>query len=141
MRSAGAESLVADLRAAVRGRVIAPGDAEYDEARTPFYGGFDRRPVAIARVADADDVARVIAFARDTGIELAVRDGGHSPAAHSTSDGGIVLDVGELTTLEIDSGGRTAWAGAGLTARGVHRGGPRARARDRVRRHRLGRDR
>jgi len=100
----------------VTGRVIGPGDADYDEARTVFVGGIDRRPAAIVRVADAADVARVIALARETGIELAVRSGGHSGAGHSVSEGGIVIDLSEMKGLEIDVAGRTAWAETGLTA-------------------------
>ncbi len=105
-----------DLRASAKGRVISPGDPGYDEARTVFYGGIDRRPAAIARVADASDVARVIALARETGVELAVRGGGHSFAGHSVTDGGIVLDFKEMRALSIDAEERTAWAEAGLTA-------------------------
>src|SRR5829696_1743857 len=100
----------------LNGRVIAPGQPEYERARTVFAGAIDRRPAAIARVADAGDVARVIAFARDRGLELAVRSGGHSPAGHGVTDGGIVLDLSEMTALEIDAERRTAWADAGLTA-------------------------
>ena len=98
------------------GRVIAPGDPGYDEARTIFYGGIDRRPAAIVRVAHAGDVARVIALARESGLELAVRSGGHSTAGHSVTDGGIVLDLREMRKLEIDAERRTAWAETGLTA-------------------------
>lgn len=105
------------LRDSVRGRVVVPEDPDYDDARAIFYGGIDRRPAAIVRVADAADVARVISVARETGLELAVRSGGHSPAGHGVTEGGVVLDVGDLTTLEIDPEGKTAWAGAGLTAR------------------------
>jgi FAD/FMN-containing dehydrogenase len=104
------------LRARVRGAVIAPGDADYDAARAIVYGGFDGRPAAIARVADAGDIAAVVAVARESGLELAVRSGGHSGAAHGTTNGGIVLDVRDLTDLDIDVDGRTAWAGSGLTA-------------------------
>ena len=104
------------LRAAVRGRVIAPGDPEYDAARTPFYGGLDHRPAVVVKVADATDVARVVSLARETGTELAVRSGGHSIPGHSVSDGGIVLDLSGLRALEIDVERRTAWAGSGLTA-------------------------
>ena len=85
-----------DLRAQFGERAIAPGDAGYDEARALFYGGFDRRPAVIIRAADATDVASVIGIARETGLELAVRSGGHSDAGHSTTDGGIVLDLREL---------------------------------------------
>jgi FAD/FMN-containing dehydrogenase len=107
---------VAALRDRLEGRVIGPGDADYDQARQVFSGAIDRRPAAIARVADADDVARVIAFARATGAELAVRGGGHSAAGHSVSEGGIVLDLADMRELAIDPEARTAWAGAGLTA-------------------------
>jgi hypothetical protein len=104
------------LRVAANGRVIVPGDTHYDQTRTVFYGGFDRRPAAIVRAADATDVARVVQFARETGLELAVRSGGHSLAGHSTTDGGIVLDLGDMKALEIDPRSRTAWAQTGLTA-------------------------
>jgi FAD/FMN-containing dehydrogenase len=100
----------------IQGRVIAPDDPGYDDARTVFLGTVDRRPALIARPLDATDVARIIALARDTGTELAVRSGGHSAAGHSASEGGIVLDLRELRSLSIDAGSRTAWAGTGLTA-------------------------
>ncbi len=104
------------LRAAFDGRVIAPDDAGYDQARTLFAGGFDQRPAVIVRPADADEVAQVVALARDTGMELAVRSGGHSGAGHSVSDGGIVLDLSAMRALDVDAGRRTAWAQTGLTA-------------------------
>jgi hypothetical protein len=104
------------LRTGLKGRAIAPGDAEYDAARAVFYGGLDRRPAVIIRVADAADVARVVTLARETGLELAVRSGGHSSAGHSTTDGGIVLDLSGLKALDIDAGRRVAWAETGLTA-------------------------
>src|SRR5262245_11782934 len=108
--------LVSQLRAALTGAVIAPGDAAYDEARTVFLGSIDRRPAAIIRAADAADVVQVVSLARDTGLELAVRSGGHSWAGHSVSEGGIVLDLRDLRELDIDVEHGTAWAGAGLTA-------------------------
>ena len=100
----------------IQGRILTPEDPGYDAARTVFMGDVDRRPALIARPTDAADVARVIALARDSGAELAVRGGGHSPAGHSASDGGVVLDLRGLRELDIDVAGRTAWAGAGLTA-------------------------
>ena len=99
-----------------KGPVISPDDPTYDEARTVFVGGIDRWPALIVRVADAEDVARGIALARENGLELAVRSGGHSAAGHSVSDGGIVLDLSDMRALEIDVEGRTAWAETGLTA-------------------------
>src|SRR5574341_1646091 len=105
-----------DLRAAVKGQVIAPDDAGYDQGRAVFYGGIDRYPAAIVRVADASDVSRVVTLARETGVELAVRSGGHSVAGHGVSEGGIVLDLSNMKALDIDPEARTAWAETGLTA-------------------------
>ena len=107
------------LRGELHGRVVTPSDADYDALRRVMDGGSDRRPAVIARVADADDVATVIRSARDSGLELAVRSGGHSGAGHSTTDGGIVLDLRELNAVEIDVRGRTAWVGSGATAGAV----------------------
>jgi FAD/FMN-containing dehydrogenase len=109
-------SIVRRLRAAVDGRIITPGNALYDQARTIFYGGFDQRPAVIVRPTDASDVSQVVSIAREHGLELAVRSGGHSLAGHSTTDGGIVLDLSEMHALDIDPQRRTAWAQTGLTA-------------------------
>jgi FAD/FMN-containing dehydrogenase len=111
-----ADLSIPELRAALKGRVIAPDDPEYDQARTVFYGGIDRRPAVIVKVADAADVSRVVTLARETGLELAVRSGGHSVAGHSVSEGGIVLDLSDMKAIELDVEGRTAWAETGLTA-------------------------
>src|SRR5581483_11845736 len=73
---------LAELRAELAGRVLGPGDAGYDAARRVFVPSVDRRPAAIVRPADAGEVARVVALARETGLELAVRGGGHSFAGH-----------------------------------------------------------
>jgi FAD/FMN-containing dehydrogenase len=107
---------IPELRAEINGRVIAPDDAEYDEARTVFYGGIDRHPAVIVRVADGTDVSRVVTLAREAGLPLAVRGGGHSLAGHSVAEGGIVLDLADMKGLDIDVARRTAWAEAGLTA-------------------------
>ena len=107
---------IPQLRSEFNERVIAPGDIDYDKARTVFYGGIDKRPAAVIRVKDADDVARVVNLARESGLELAVRSGGHSIVGHSVSDGGIVLDLSSMKDLQIDPESRTAWAETGLTA-------------------------
>ena len=107
---------IQDLRAGLKGRVIAPGDPDYDEARSVFVGGIDRRPALIARPTDASDVARVVTAAREKGAELAVRSGGHSSLGHSVSEGGVVLDLHDMRAIEIDAKARTAWAETGLTA-------------------------
>ncbi len=104
------------LRAEFRGQVFTPDEDGYEEARTLFYGGFNQRPTVIARPVNAAGVSEIVSLARDNGIELAVRSGGHSLAGHSLSDGGIVLDLHNLKSLQIDVERRTAWAEAGLTA-------------------------
>jgi FAD/FMN-containing dehydrogenase len=107
---------ISDLRAELAGRVIAPDDPGYDDARGVFFTGFDRRPAAVVRVAGASDVSRVVNLARETGAELAVRSGGHGRAGYGTSEGGIVLDLSEMKRVEIDAEGRSAWAQTGVSA-------------------------
>ncbi len=107
---------ISELRALFNGRVIAPDDPRYEQARTVFYGGIDRHPAAIVRVADAGDVSRLVSVAREAGIELAIRSGGHSNAGYSTTEGGIVLDLSAMKDLQINVQDKTAWAEAGLTA-------------------------
>ena len=117
MQQATTTISIPDLRAAVSGRVIGPDDEDYDATRTVLVPiAADRRPAAIVRVADANDVAAVVNYARDHGVELAVRSGGHSASGHSTVDGGIVVDLRDMKDLEIDAANRTAWAETGLTA-------------------------
>ena len=107
---------IPELRSDFSDRAIAPDDPDYDRARTVFYGGVDRRPAVIIKVADANDVVRVINLARESGLELAIRSGGHSVVGHSVSEGGIVLDLSNMKDLQIDQESHTAWAETGLTA-------------------------
>ena len=103
----------------VAGRVVTPDDPDYDKTRTVFYGGIDKRPSAIVRVTSVDDVRRVIETARAEGFELAVRSGGHSIVGHSTTDGGLVIDLREMSRIDIDPEERTAWVETGATAHQV----------------------
>ncbi len=107
---------IPEIRSMFRGQIIAPGDPDYDKARTVFYGGIDKHPAVIIKVADVDDVSRAVNLARENGLELAVRSGGHSTAGHSVCEGGIVLDLSDMKDLQIDPESRTAWAETGLTA-------------------------
>jgi FAD/FMN-containing dehydrogenase len=109
-------SSIARLQAGLNGQVITAGDAGYDDARAVFYRGIDRRPAAIVRPTNATEVASVVSLAREAGLEIAVRSGGHGLAGHGVSEGGIVLDLSELKALEIDARERTAWTQTGLTA-------------------------
>ncbi len=106
---------ITELRASFNNRVITLGDAEYDKARTVFYGGIDRYPAAIIRVANAAEASKVISLARENDLELAVRSGGHSNAGHSVTEGGIVLDLSNMRRLEINAKENTAWVEPGMT--------------------------
>jgi FAD/FMN-containing dehydrogenase len=108
--------LISKLRTAVKGRVIAPEEEGYDQARAVFYGWVDRRPLVIVRVSDEIDVSRVVSLAREAGLELAVRSGGHSLAGHGVSEGGVVIDLSDMRALQVDAEKRFAWAQTGLTA-------------------------
>jgi FAD/FMN-containing dehydrogenase len=110
---------IPDLRSAVQGQVLAPGDPDYDRHRNAMSGEFDRHPAVIVRATDSADVIAAVAEARETGLDLAVRSGGHSGAGHSTTEGGILLDLAGLDSLDIDAAAQTAWAGSGLTAGAV----------------------
>jgi FAD/FMN-containing dehydrogenase len=100
----------------LQGEVITPDDAAYEESRRVFFKGFDRRPAAIARVADAEDVALIVRAARERGAELAVRSGGHSRAGYGTTDGGIVIDLSGMKSVDIDAGAKTVSVETGITA-------------------------
>ncbi len=104
------------LAGSLVGRLVRPGDADYDTLRQVHQAAVDAQPLAIVRAADARDVVRAITFARDNDLDLAVRGGGHSVAGHSTVDRGLVLDLGEMRGLHIDPEARLAWAQPGLTA-------------------------
>ncbi|MGH8911405.1 MAG: FAD-binding oxidoreductase [Acidimicrobiia bacterium] len=103
------------LRNDLHGTVIAPGDPDYEAARTIFYAGFDASPAVIIRPVDATEVSYVVSLAQKTGLELAIRSGGHSSAGHGLTEGGIVLDLADMRGLEIDVDAMTAWAETGLT--------------------------
>ena len=102
------------LRRALSGQLLVPGDAAYDRARTVFNAMIDRRPAAIARCASAKDVAAALAFAREKGIAVAVRGGGHSVAGLGVCDDGILIDLAGMKTIEVDPGARRARAGGGV---------------------------
>src|SRR5262245_66291542 len=93
--------------AGLTGRVITPDDSTYDQTRAVFYGGIEKRPSVIVRVAHVDDIRRVVNTARGEGFELAVRSGGHSIVGHSTTGGGLVIDLREMSGLGIGPSERT----------------------------------
>ncbi|HEX9006173.1 MAG TPA: FAD-binding oxidoreductase [Bacteroidota bacterium] len=98
------------------GTVIRAGEKAYDASCVTFYDWFHHRPALIVKAADAADVSRTVCVARDQGLVLAVRSGGHSIAGHSGCDGGIVLDLSAMHAVEVDPIHCTAWADTGATA-------------------------
>ncbi len=107
---------VEKLRSAFDGRLIAPADAGYDEARRLNYGGMEHRPALIIRAKNAGDIQRAETLARDSGSELSIRSGGHSLSGHGVSDGGVMLDLSQMKAMRIDAENHTAWAESGLSA-------------------------
>jgi FAD/FMN-containing dehydrogenase len=111
---------LADLRAvapSLDGRLVQPADPEWDAARAVWNGMIDRQPLAVLQCASPQDVARGIGVAREHGVALAVRGGGHNVAGNSTIDGGLVLDLSPMRRVEIDPAARRVRVGGGATLR------------------------
>ncbi len=116
-----AAALITNLRAAIHGDVLTEADAGYDAARRVWNGMIDKRPSVIIQAADARDVGPAIAFARETGLALAIRGGGHNVAGNGTVDGAILLDMGSLNGVEVDPETRLVHVGAGARIADVDR--------------------
>ena len=108
------DGTIAELAESVRGEVIAPGDTGYEEARAIWNGAHDRHPALIVRCAGVSDVVKAVEFARSQDLEVAVRGGGHSIPGFSTTDGGIVIDLGPMQGVRVDPGAGTARAEGGV---------------------------
>ena len=104
-----------ELRAAMDGSVLVPGDPAYDEARTLWNADVARRPSVIARCASATDVAAALRFAQESGLEVAVRGGGHSAYGASSCDNGLMIHLGGLNQVSVDPAARRARCGGGAT--------------------------
>ncbi|MCU4754326.1 FAD-binding oxidoreductase [Halobacteria archaeon AArc-curdl1] len=99
----------------VHGDVIRPDDDDYDDARAVWNGMIDKRPTLIARCRGAADVIRAVEFARENGLRVAVRGGGHNVAGTAVCDDGIVIDLSEMRGVWVDPEERTAWVQGGAT--------------------------
>jgi FAD/FMN-containing dehydrogenase len=95
------------------GQLLRDGDAGYDDARRVFNAAIDRRPAIIARCTGAADVIAALALAREHGLEVSVRGGGHSVAGHAVVDGGMEIDLRLMNRVRVDAERRTAWCGGG----------------------------
>jgi FAD/FMN-containing dehydrogenase len=108
------EAAVAEIAATLRGELVRPDDAGFDEHRRIWNGSIDRSPAAIIRCAGVADVIAAVKFARRTGLQIAVRGGGHSFPGHSICDGGVVVDLGPMKGVRVDPERRTARVQAGV---------------------------
>jgi len=101
------------LRDGFRGRLVLPSDEEYDRARAVWNAIADRHPAIVARCAAVTDVVAALGFAREHGLPIAVRGGGHSVAGFSTCDAGMLIDLSGMRRLRVDPKARTAWVEGG----------------------------
>ena len=101
------------LRESLHGPVISPDDGSYDSARRIWNGVIDRHPACIARCSGVADVAGAVRFARERGLDIAVRGGGHNVAGMAVCDDGIVIDLSAMRAVLVDPAGRTAWVQGG----------------------------
>ncbi|CAA9582604.1 MAG: oxidoreductase, FAD-dependent [uncultured Thermomicrobiales bacterium] len=106
---------IEQLVASLRGEVIQPSDTEYETARTVYNGMIDRHPGMIVRCVDVADVIASVNFAREQGLLLAIRGGGHNGAGLGTCDGGLVIDLSRINGVHVDPAARTARVGGGCT--------------------------
>jgi FAD/FMN-containing dehydrogenase len=109
-----------DLRTQVRGNVIGRDDPGYEDARKVYNAMIDRRPMVVVQAASAGDVQATVNFARENGLELSVRGGGHSVPGFGTNDDGVVIDLSPIREVKVDPEGRTAKVGGGATWADYH---------------------
>jgi FAD/FMN-containing dehydrogenase len=102
-------------RLQVTGSVITPSEPDYDEARAIHNGLVDRRPAVIVRAQTTDDVVAALAFARDAGLEVSVRGGGHNVAGRAVTEGGVMISLADMRKVTVDPERSTATAQGGAT--------------------------
>ncbi|HVG85812.1 MAG TPA: FAD-dependent oxidoreductase, partial [Vicinamibacterales bacterium] len=103
------------LRSHLRGTVVAPSDQGYDTVRRVYNASVDRRPAAIVRCAGAADVIRALAFARDEGLPLSIRGGGHNVGGRAVCDGGVMIDLSTMKSIRVDQAQARVRAEPGVT--------------------------
>ncbi len=112
-RSAATAQALAQLWPRLDGQLLLPGGTGYDVARSVWNAGVDRRPRAIVRCASVFDVAAAVSTARDLGLEIGVRCGGHSVVGHAVPDDGLMIDLTLMGGVRVDPGSRRAWVQGG----------------------------
>src|SRR5258707_7101580 len=107
------EDSITELKRSLRGGLIQPGDADYDEAREVYNGMIHKKPRLIARCADVADVIRSVDFARDNNLLVSIRGGGHNAGGLGICDDGLVIDLAPIKYTRVDPAARTVTAGGG----------------------------
>ena len=104
---------IGELRTGMEGPVITPADPGFDDARRVWNAGIDRRPAVIARCASAANVVAAIGYAREHGLEVAVRGGAHNPAGTAVCDDGLMIDLSPMNAVDVDPPRRRVRVGGG----------------------------
>src|SRR5688572_7636771 len=104
------ESTIQDFHARLRGTLLRPGEAGYDDARKIWNGMIDRKPALIARCAGVADVSHAVHFARTHNLLASVRGGGHNVPGNAVCEGGLMLDLSRMKSVRVDPLRRTARA-------------------------------
>src|ERR1700757_1557950 len=107
------EDSMADLKRSLRGRLIQPGGADYDNARKVYNGMIHKKPRLIARCADVADVIRSVNFGRDNNLLVSIRGGGHNAGGLGVCDDVLVIDLGPIKYTRVDPAARTVTTGGG----------------------------
>src|SRR5215207_10933842 len=115
------EALVERFGSRLRGKLLRPGDAGYEEARLIWNGLIDKQPALIARCAGVADVIDSVNFARENDLLVAVRGGGHNVAGNAVADGGLVIDLSPMKGIRVDPERRTTRAEGGATLGDIDR--------------------
>src|SRR5215831_4913554 len=107
------ENSIAELKTSLRGKLIQPGDADYDKARSVYNGMIHKRPRLIALCADVADVIRSVNFARENDLLVSIRGGGHNAGGLGICDDGLVIDLAPIKYTRVDPTARTVTVGGG----------------------------
>src|SRR5499427_6721494 len=103
------------LKSKIKGEIVLPGDSRYDEVRKIWNAMIERRPALIVRCAEANDVPHAISFARENGLELSIRGGGHNIAGNALCDGGVMIDCSTMRSVRVDAEKKHAYVEPGAT--------------------------
>src|SRR5215468_1950898 len=109
------DNAIADFKTNLRGRLIQPGDKDYDEARKVYNEMIHKKPRLIVRCADVADIIRSVNFARDNNVLLAIRGGGHNAGGLGICDDGLVIDLSRIKYTRIDPAACNVTVGGGCT--------------------------